>query len=596
MRRAAAEGIARRSSWIGYEVGLAVLFAVLLHRSWGTRPDPIIDFGRELYVPWQLGEGRALFSELAWFNGPLSPQWNWLMFEVFGVGLRTLVLVNAVLFALIVATLHRLLRRFSSAFGAFVACCVVLLVCGFGQLVDVGNYNFIAPYSHEMTHGILLGLLATELALSSASVPRLASVSGFLVGLAFLTKPEVFVAALGGAGLGVVLSAPLTRHRAAAFAGGLCLPPLASAALLAASHPPWDALRFTLGGWPELFMTDVSDSPFHRAGMGLDAPVARIREMFVAAAAAAAVMAPGILIARIRKLAAFPRVALAASLSAAALLFLLIAKGAPMLASARVLTLLTLAATLFAAVRLARERTSESVALFAFAAFALAALLKLGLNARVVQYGFALALPALALASVGLVDALPRLLSAKGFDAVAARATALVPLLGFAWFAWATTELAISQKTVRVGSGADTFLADERGRVLAESLDWLEERPPEQARSLVALPEGVMLNYLARIPNPTPYVNFVPGDLPLFGERNVSASLRVARPELLAVVHRDTSEYGSEFFGIDYARDLGDWVRESYVHVRTFGGAPLRRETEFGIEIRAPREPHPGRR
>ena len=28
--------------------------------SWGTWPHPYVDFGRELYVPWRLGEGEVL--------------------------------------------------------------------------------------------------------------------------------------------------------------------------------------------------------------------------------------------------------------------------------------------------------------------------------------------------------------------------------------------------------------------------------------------------------------------------------------------------------------------------------------------------------
>lgn len=41
----------------------------------------IVDFGRELYVPWRLAEGDALFRDVVHFNGPLSPYLNAALFR-----------------------------------------------------------------------------------------------------------------------------------------------------------------------------------------------------------------------------------------------------------------------------------------------------------------------------------------------------------------------------------------------------------------------------------------------------------------------------------------------------------------------------------
>jgi hypothetical protein len=57
-------------------------------------PDIQVDFGRELYVPWRISEGDHLYSDIAYFNGPLSAHWNALCFVIFGVGLKTLKIVN----------------------------------------------------------------------------------------------------------------------------------------------------------------------------------------------------------------------------------------------------------------------------------------------------------------------------------------------------------------------------------------------------------------------------------------------------------------------------------------------------------------------
>ena len=54
--------------------------------TWRGWADPLVDFGRELYVPWRLAEGERLYLDIAWFNGPLSQYWNALWFRIFGTG------------------------------------------------------------------------------------------------------------------------------------------------------------------------------------------------------------------------------------------------------------------------------------------------------------------------------------------------------------------------------------------------------------------------------------------------------------------------------------------------------------------------------
>src|SRR4051812_45277363 len=72
-----------------------IVALVMLQRSWATWPDCTIDFGRELYTPWQLSEGRVLYRDIvSYFNGPFTPYLHALIFKLFGVGLRTLVLFN----------------------------------------------------------------------------------------------------------------------------------------------------------------------------------------------------------------------------------------------------------------------------------------------------------------------------------------------------------------------------------------------------------------------------------------------------------------------------------------------------------------------
>ena len=176
---------------------VATLLAIyFLWRGWGRWPDVLVDFGRELYVPWRLSEGEGLHVDLAWFNGPLSPQVNGILFRVFGVGFWTLAWANLVWLAVISCTLHRILARVATPLAAGVALCFFLAVFACGQLVPIGNYNFVSPYSHEVTHG--LGLSLAALACLIGERPRRLRLAGVLLGLVFLTKAELFLAALAG--------------------------------------------------------------------------------------------------------------------------------------------------------------------------------------------------------------------------------------------------------------------------------------------------------------------------------------------------------------------------------------------------------------
>ena len=144
----------------------ALLYPVLLWRGWGRWNDVQVDFGRELYVPWRLIEGDVLYRDIAYFNGPLSPYWNALWFNLAGDSLQTLMVVNAVLTGLFAVLLHRLVQVLSGpvAAGATLLFFFPMFACG--HFPGTGNYNFLTPYSHEITHGLFLGVAAFYAALS----------------------------------------------------------------------------------------------------------------------------------------------------------------------------------------------------------------------------------------------------------------------------------------------------------------------------------------------------------------------------------------------------------------------------------------------
>ena len=240
----------RSDSWRGTSSRIAFLTALggtLLFLGWRRWTHVIIDFGRELYVPWRLGEGEVLYRDLAYFNGPLSPYLNSVVFRSLRRQLHVLFLFNIVLLLCITWLLYRLLRRLADPLTATVGCALFLTIFALADLNGFGNYNFVTPYSHEMTHATLLSLMLLLLLgayLRRPSRWRLI-ILGLLLGMVFLTKAEFFLAGSLAIAAALALEA-WQKHlgwrglvdRLLPLAGGLVVPPISGPS----SSPDRDAV------------------------------------------------------------------------------------------------------------------------------------------------------------------------------------------------------------------------------------------------------------------------------------------------------------------------------------------------------------------
>ncbi len=133
---------------LAWPLGLTGLFVGLCAHTWRRWPDLLVDFGRELYVPWQLTEGAVLYRDIAYFNGPLSPYFNATLFQLFGTSLLTLVVVNLAIVVLLCVLFYRLILPRYGPLAASLVCAVFLGGFALAHLRIMGNYNFVCPYSH----------------------------------------------------------------------------------------------------------------------------------------------------------------------------------------------------------------------------------------------------------------------------------------------------------------------------------------------------------------------------------------------------------------------------------------------------------------
>ena len=479
-----------------------------------------------------------------------------------------------------------------------------LLLFAFGRFSDHGSYNFVAPYTHDLTHGVFLSLLAIACLVAHARSGRGSWLAGMglALGLLFLTKAEVFAAATLAACGGLALRlygerAPprLVARRIGQVVGAAMLPPVGAGLLLAGPLGLHDAVRAVFGGWHTLLVSDVATLGFYRHGMGIDDVSANLSRMLVWSLGYLILLVPALGAALFlrRSQRAVPLVAVLLALASFGVLAWF-GDRILWLQSVRPLPLGILALLTWSLVGFVRraEEPGESVRWLTRATLLLLAgglLAKIVLNARVYHYGFALAMPGVVLFVAALTGWIPARLDRAGRAGVAFRAASLEALSAVLIAHLLLMAGFVGEASHAFGRGRDQLRADAaRVLVLRQALEALAKRPQGQ-ETLAVLPEGVMLNYLSRRPLAIPHYSFTPFDFALTTERQILGELADSPPDLILLVHRETPEYGARSFGRDYARELHAWVRQRYRAVEQFGDLPFEPGSRFGAVLMARR-------
>lgn len=572
-------------------VALAAAYAT--HASWLKWPDATVDFGRELHVASQLAEGRRLYVHVAHFLGPLSQYVNAGWFALGGRGLHTLIAANAALAMVLIVLLYRTLRHVAGRAACAAAMVVFCLWFLCSQYAGIGNYNYLTPYTHEAVHGLICAVGAMLAWMRYLKRGRGAALDacGVCLGLAALTRPEPFFASVVGV---IVGAAMLTAARRDAWAAMCALArvatmvfvPILIAIFALAAHMPFRlAMRAALSGLLTPLTTDVAGLKFFRDNMGLSAPAAHVGRTLAAAFAWCVLAAIAAWLGR--KAGVIQRRRIGAAIAAfflAAVSLIAALEPVVWIDALRPLPLFALLVLAAAVRRCVRDGDSPAAARAALAAFAGALTVKMGMWVSPDHYGFTLAMPAALLLVVAMLDWLPRRIASRGGCGVTACAILLAGLVAATVGLQRISREQLARKTYPVGTGQDRFLTDPaRGEALTLMLERIE-RHVAPGQSLAVFPEGPMLNYLSRRSSSVPFTQIMPTELAVYGEARVLAALQAAPPDFVALLHKDTSEFGARFFGRDYGRELGRFLIEHYAPLELVGAPPLRDE-RFGIAL-----------
>src|SRR5208282_1217780 len=323
-----------------------------------------------------------------------------------------------------------LYRRFLAASDVWTAtliCSGIVLVFAFGQDADIGNYNYVTPYCHEVWHGLLLSTVAIVCASRWLEHGRWGSAAGagFCTGLVFMTKPEVFAALAAATAAALVMFWFARRHigvtpvsagassdpashdphhhlslkelfksAAAYLAAGLA--PILAFFLCFLSVESWrESLRSVSFAWVPLLESSAAHNAYYAWCMGLDAPLQHIKDALSQFGVIALGLAVCALVFRVKADSPVKRIGLIAF----ATLLVAMASKYNWSDCGQSLPLLCLVTCLLLARGVVSKRSGQGAWFpLVWSLFGFFLLGKLGLFSRIWHYGFVLAMPAFAAA------------------------------------------------------------------------------------------------------------------------------------------------------------------------------------------------------
>ena len=556
--------------------------ATMIWWTWGYHTEPMVDFGREIYVPWRLSCGEVLYRDIDYFNGPVSPYFNALIFRIFGATLLTLQVANLIQWAAICTMTYILYVSLSNRLAAFVATMCFILLFSFIQLNPAPIFNYVCPYAHEITQSMLASLgifllLRRQLRRPSDSV--LAGI-GALFGLVCMMKIEV--AAAIGAAIGVTLTMDGCRRGTArpirmggAFVIGMIAIIASAWAWLWLKMPAGQALDGVMGSWKYLANRKVTRNAFYVGLSGMNHPWLNTRIMLSILAAYAVVLLPPLGLSiwmRKQNTTAEARAVAAAAGALYAAAWLWQWWDNPLWkAAALPLNVMTAAAVLaFATIAISRWRrravewTPRLILQLSFSLFSLLLLWKLILAVSVSHYGFVLTVPAMATFVMFVLCWLPQPLRRRGHSSWIFQ-TATLTLLGLICFHFLQQYDGQLRSTLSesMGSGANEFKVNFRATALNDLIAMLD-RNGSPTDTLAMVPQGAMINFLTHRRNPTGEPVLLPGEIDFFGEASIVARFAARPPDWITVYSADVREFGYKGFGLDYGMSVAAYIKQHY--------------------------------
>ena len=591
---------------------LCILLAIgffMLFLSWRRWSLIILDVGRELYIPWKLSMGGVLYRDVYVDHyGPFSPYLNAFLFKMFGVNIMTLAFFNMGVVVVITYCIYRFFRHTTNSVTAMMTAATFLSIFAF----KFPNYNYITPYAYALTHGIALSLFSILAFYQYTKKQSIfwVVIIGLLVGTIFLTKLEVFFASIAALGIGFIIvwyveqfSLQQIIKVSGILSLSLLLPTAFFTVYFSFFMPFQEALLSIFTQYRQLFETVVTSNIFYVTATGRDAPLFHLGKIVLVTGCYlflfSLIWSVARLVERINS--TYYRVIITI-IAGASVLFLYLMKNVqwnwldiriPFAVQVVVAVMGIFYGISIWKSRKDKERVMYALPMLVFIVFAFMMLLKNMINVTISVYGFALTMPAALVVVAGLVYHVPRLVAKSTQSTTFIRdlsiilvAIFLVMEIGAVSDTYLIRNYSIATDKEEIITFDDVLCTE--GPVINETIRKINEtiKPDE---NFLVIPEGILLNYLTRRENPSPYTSFLLGDLVMHHEEKMVERLSRRLPDYVILVDRSVAEWGFRKFGVDTGAKISEWVIKNYIPIYTIGNIPFQGSQLCGGAIIAKR-------
>jgi len=597
----------RRIKWLGAALAVleplsvAGLFVFMLAKSWLRWGDPLIDFPRDLYIAWRLSEGDLLYQKISNWYGPLANLVEGAGFRVFGVGLDTMIWMNIVLTVVVLLLLRGIFGLIGNRLMVWLCSVAFVAIFMAGHYIAIASYNFITPYVAQSTYSFLGLLFVLWGLLKHLKTNRSVwlGVAGMGLAVAYLDKPEAVLAALGAIGLYFLARSvrvarqgvPATGWRGGrqwllkslAWLGGgfmsLWLPVFgyfyANGGFAYAMRATNFAAISVLDG---SIRNTIAASPVMQKLFGIDQPVKNILVQLEMGGGlvlvGAVIVVAGWAWGRAKRLglAWWILLLMMAGVGAAGFWFATTAES-DFARSFVFPVFLATAGYSIVSLWMAWRDHREFSRMLGLAVVGVAAslmLVRMFLHAQLIYYGyFMMPLAMLFWFHLMVVEA-PRAVSSRDRACWPVAAVFSAMLFYLAADLGGNNLRMYAAMTYPVGEGRDRFYASlpdvyPSGWMVNFMVESFHKLTPN-AKTLVAFPEGIAVNYLLRVPSPLTELEFRPVALGYVGPQHVFEELKAHPPDAVYIFASNVSENGVPYFGADEAsgRDIVLWLNDNY--------------------------------
>jgi len=578
---------------------LCILLAIgffMLFVSWRRWSLIILDFGRELYIPWKLNMGGVLYRDIYVDHyGPFSPYLNAFLFKMFGVNIMTLAFFNMGVVIIITYCIYRFFRHTTNSVTAMMTAATFLSVFAF----KFPNYNYITPYVYALTHGIALSFFSIFAFYQyiKKQTTLWVVIIGLLIGTIFLTKLEVFFASIAAIGTGFIVlwhveQFPLRKiiKVSAILFFSFLFPIVVFTVYFYFFMPFQEALLSILAQYRQLFETTVTSNIFYLRCTGRDAPLFHLGKILLVTGWYVLlfflVWCVARLVERISSTYYNMIIMIVAAASTLSLLYLMNYETWNWLYVRIPLAFQVVVAVMgvFYGITIWKSRKDKGKALDAlpilvFIIFAFVMVLKVILHVRIDVYGFALTMPATLVVVAGLVYHVPRLVAKNAQSTTFIRALSSILVAMFLMMQISAISGTYLIRNYPIATGKERIVTFDatlniEGPVIDATLKKINETIKPNENFLV-IPEGILLNYLTRRESPSPYTSFLLGDLAMHNEEKMVERLTRQLPDYVILIDRSVIEWGFKKFGVDTGTKISAWVTKNYVPIYGIGNIPF---------------------